>query len=167
MSAINVVPTRSAHQRGDRPRLRAVPESRVAEIRAISSAPSARRRRAAQLAEDPAMRRRPVVRARVREEAAARPAALQVVRRVVLAVVAVAVAGGLGAGAGLLAQPDPYAGPTHVHSVAAGESLWGLADQVNSQRPLEQVVLDIQELNGMDGSDAVLTPGTELVLPGQ
>jgi len=167
MSAINVVPTRSAHQREERPRLHAVPESRVAEIRSISSAPSARRRRAAQLSEDPAMRRRPVVRARVLEEAAPRAGALRFARRVVLAVVAVAVAGGLGAGAGLLAQPDPYAGPTHVHSVAAGESLWGLADQVNSQRPLEQVVLDIRTLNGLDGSDTVLTPGTELVLPGQ
>lgn len=167
MSAINVVPTRSAHQREDRPRLRAVPQSRVAEVRLISSAPSARRRREAQLSEDPAMRRRPVVRARVLEDAAPRPAALQVARRVVLGVVAVAVAAGLGAGAGLLAQPDPYAGPTHVHSVAAGESLWGLADQVDSQRPLEQVVLDIQTLNGLDGSDAVLTPGTELVLPEQ
>lgn len=113
------------------------------------------------------MRRRPVVRGRVLEGVTPRPGVVHMVRRVVLGVVAVAVAGGLGAGAGLLAQPDPYAGPTHVHSVAAGESLWGLADQVNSQRPLEQVVLDIQTLNGLEGSDAVLTPGTDLVLPGQ
>ncbi|MGO3795739.1 MAG: LysM peptidoglycan-binding domain-containing protein [Pauljensenia sp.] len=167
MSAINVVPTRSARQREDRPRLRAVPDSRVAEVRAISSAPSARRRREAQLCEDPAMRRRPVVRGEVVEDAVPRPAALQMVRRGLLGVLAVAVAAALGAGAGLLAQPDPYAGPTRVHSVAAGESLWGLADQVGSQRPLEQVVLDIQTLNGLDGSDAVLTPGTDLVLPGQ
>lgn len=113
------------------------------------------------------MRRRPVVRGEVVEDAVPRPAALQMVRRGLLGVLAVAVAAALGAGAGLLAQPDPYAGPTRVHSVAAGESLWGLADQVGSQRPLEQVVLDIQTLNGLDGSDAVLTPGTDLVLPGQ
>lgn len=165
MSAINVVPTRSAHGYGERPHLRAVPDARPAEIRPISSAPSARRRRAAQLAEDPAMRRRPVVRGRLVEETPVRLRPAVLVRRGVLGVLAVTVAAALGAGAGLMARPDPYSGPTQLHSVAAGESLWGLAEGVDSGRPLEQVVLDIQTLNGFQDSAVLLTPGTEVLLP--
>lgn len=167
MSAINVVPAGSVRGLGGRPRLRPVPEPEVAEVREISSAPSARRRRDAQVREDPAMRRRPVLRGQVVRAPAEVPSPAVLVRRVVLGVLAVLVAGGIGAGAGLLAQPDPYAGPTRVHDVTAGESVWELAGEVGSQRPLEQVVFDIKSLNGLDDSSMTLTPGTELVLPVQ
>ena len=69
---------------------------------------------------------------------------------------------GVGVGAGLLAQPEPYAGPTVVHSVVAGDSVWGLATSVDTQRPLEQVVLDIETLNHVDGA---LQPGQLVELP--
>lgn len=155
--------------RGDDPRvplrerrLRPVPDGPLAPVLDIASAPSARRRRAALLAEDPSMRRRPVVAGSVVGAPAVRPGVGMLARRVVVGVIAASAALGIGVGAGLLAQPDPYSGPTITHSVAAGESVWGLAASVGSGRPLEQVVIDIEQLNHIDGG---LTVGQEVVLP--
>jgi len=114
-------PARGPHPR----RLRAVPDSSLADVRDLSTAPSA-------------------------------------VRRLVAGVCAVVVATGVAAGAGVAARPDPYAGPTFTHSVAAGESVWGLAASLGSPRPLEQVVADIEQLNDLDGG---LVAGQEISLP--
>ncbi|MDN6428800.1 MAG: LysM peptidoglycan-binding domain-containing protein [Propionibacterium sp.] len=170
MSAINVVPAGPARTRDGRSRLRAVPDAPLADVHQISSAPSARRRREALLQEDPSMRRRPAVAARRRSLGADAHDAvggvyLRLARRVGLTVVSALLLAGMGAGAGLLAQPDAYAGPTRVHLVSAGESLWGLAEAVDSSRPLEQVVLDIRTLNGLQAGGAGLQPGGEVILP--
>lgn len=69
----------------------------------------------------------------------------------------------VGMAAGSLLRAEPYSGPTHTHTVASGESLWGLAQGVGSVRPLEDVVEDIRGLNGL--SDATLHPGQQVVLP--
>lgn len=63
---------------------------------------------------------------------------------------------------GLALQPGDYTGPTVVHSVRSGESLWSLAASVDSDRPLEQVVADIEELNNLSGGVDI---GQHLVLP--
>ncbi len=64
---------------------------------------------------------------------------------------------------GLALRPAPYQGPTWVHSVAGGESLWGLAEAIGSDRPLEDVVEDIRTLNGLQ--DNVVYAGDDLLLP--
>ena len=71
----------------------------------------------------------------------------------------------LALGAGLALRPAPYSGSTWVHSVTAGESVWGLAASLNLPRPLEDVVGDIMSLNGLGSSG--LQPGQEILLPGE
>lgn len=166
MSAIPVVPGSVAPKRaqGARP-LRAVPDGPLAEVRDIRTAPSALRRRQVLVAEDPSARRRPTPPrvASTRAGSTASRASVSGTVKKVLAGLVLATAGlGLGVGAGVLAQPDPYSGPTVVHSVVAGDSVWGLAATVDTSRPLEQVVLDIEELNHLDG---VLQPGQLVELP--
>lgn len=85
------------------------------------------------------------------------------VRSLVVSMTIVAAAGAIGVGAGLLSQDPPYGGETWEHSVAAGESVWGLAESIDSQRPLEDVVEDVYELNDLTSS--TLYPGQTLVLP--
>ncbi len=164
MSAIPVVPGSVApmRPRTGRP-LRAVPDAPLAEVHDIRSAPSARRRSRALVAEDPSAARRPA-RPRLAAVGDTRTgvrASTGVARVLLVAVLSVAGVG-VGVGAGLLAQPEPYAGPTVVHSVVAGDSMWGLAASVDTQRPLEQVVLDIETLNHVDGA---LQPGQLVELP--
>ena len=147
-----------------RERLEAVPETHMAEVRDIWSAPSARRR--SRRATPGADAGRRVVEGSARDAEVVQrvrslPAGL-VLRRIVTGTLAVTVAAGLGVGAGLLAQPDDYAGPTMSHSVAAGESVWSLAEAIDSERPLEQVVWDIRQLNDLRGG---LTAGQEVTLP--
>lgn len=67
------------------------------------------------------------------------------------------------AGLGLALRPAPYSGQTWTHTVAAGESLWGLAASIDSNRPLENVVEDIRALNGL--TEGTLLTGQELTLP--
>lgn len=56
-----------------------------------------------------------------------------------------------------------YQGQTWTHTVATGESIWGLAASVGSSRGLEDVVEDIRSLNGL--KDATLIPGQQVILP--
>ena len=66
-------------------------------------------------------------------------------------------------GLGLMLRPSEYQGQTWQHTVTAGESVWGLAASVGSQRSIEQVVEDIRVLNQME--DATLYAGQTLLLP--
>lgn len=165
MSAITVAPAASKRGSVDRhPRLRAIPDEPLADVREISTAPSVQRRRRVLCAEDPAMRRRPARASATMSPAVrtSRRSGASLVARAALTVLAVGAGVGVGVGAGLLAQPDAYSGPTVEHSVTAGESVWGLASAVGSDRPLEQVVVDIEQLNGIQGG---LTVGQEVMLP--
>lgn len=78
------------------------------------------------------------------------------------AVAVVVVGGGL---LGLMLRPDAYAGPTWEHSVSAGESLWSVAQGIQTERAIEDVVEDIRQLNGL--STDALQVGQELILPAQ
>ena len=88
-----------------------------------------------------------------------------VVLRIVAWSVAVVVAFSVALGLGLALRPAPYGGETYVHSVTAGESVWGLAESLGSSRALEDVVADIVSMNALDAS--VLHPGQELLLPAE
>ena len=125
--------------------------ARVIDIR---SAPSVRRRLAAEGLEDPAARRAPV------RPRSARPA-LTPRSFVVGSLAAVALLLG-SAGLGALMRPAAYDGPTYTHAVTAGESVWSLAQSVRTSRPLDEVVADIERLNGVDGA---LRVGQVVVLP--
>lgn len=85
--------------------------------------------------------------------------------RAVAYLLALAAAVSLAIVVGLALRPDPYAGPTRTHSVVAGETVWGLAQRVDSERPLEDVVKDIRTLNALDSD--LLTVGAVVVLPQQ
>ena len=78
-------------------------------------------------------------------------------------VLALALVAGLGGVLGTAFRPGPYVGETYTHTVAAGESLWGLAEGLGSSRELGIVVEDIRSLNGLDS--ATLHPGQEVILP--
>lgn len=67
--------------------------------------------------------------------------------------------------AGLSLRPASYQGTTWQHSVAQGESVWGIAAALGSERALEDVVSDIYSLNSLEGE--TLQPGQELILPTQ
>ena len=86
-----------------------------------------------------------------------------VVLRIVAWSVAVVVAFSVALGLGLALRPAPYGGETYVHSVTAGESVWGLAESLGSSRALEDVVADIVSMNALEAN--VLHPGQELFLP--
>ena len=83
--------------------------------------------------------------------------------RIVAWSVAVVVAFSVALGLGLALRPAPYGGETYVHSVTAGESVWGLAESLGSSRALEDVVADIVSMNALEAN--VLHPGQELFLP--
>lgn len=131
--------------RFERPRLALVEPIPGADVVEIGAAPSARRRRRALLAEEPAMRRRP---SRPRIEAAED---LFPLGRFLLGSMAALALGVGGVGLGTLLAPQAYSGPTSVHAVSAGESLWSIAQGVDTERPLEEVVTDIESLNGVEG----------------
>ncbi|QWW18954.1 LysM peptidoglycan-binding domain-containing protein [Schaalia sp. 19OD2882] len=142
--------------------LRAVPESPLATVHDISQAPTARRRRELLRSEVPADGRRPL-----RPRSASRAAVTidgAMVLRAVLVVVVTMVLTALAAGVGIALQPSAYRGPTLTHSVVAGESVWSLAAAVDTDRPLEDVVTDIEALNDLD---AGLRVGQLVVLPVQ
>lgn len=145
-----------------RPHLSVVPDRPVASVSSIHDAPSARRRRQRLREEDPSMRRVPRGVRREREVVTVSVAALlRPVVRVGAGLLALASLTAGAAGLGLATQSS-YDGPTQVHHVVAGESLWGLASRVGAERPLEEVVADIEALNDLDGG---LTPGQPVVLP--
>lgn len=160
----------------------------IATVTPISQAPSARLRRARLLAEDPAMRRRPPIvtqRAVLTEQRAKRAGEAEQVdvsardharhgsaasgartlnafaRSAGYAIcLALTIVGATALGISM--QPTPYTGPTIEHSVVAGDSVWSLAAAVGSERPLEEVVLDIQRMNDLESG---LQPGQSLILP--
>lgn len=68
-------------------------------------------------------------------------------------------------GLGLALRPETYSGQTWEHTVASGESLWGLAAALESGRPLEEVVEDIRSLNGL--GEATLYVGQVVTLPAE
>lgn len=137
-----------------------VPDAQEADVRDIFSAPSARRRVRATRAEDPAMHRRPV---KPRSESRNVSPSFSL-RSFLVWVGAAALLSVVGGGLGVLVQPDSYSGPTRIHSVTAGESVWSLAQTVTTDRPLENVVVDIESLNDIKGG---LTVGQNVVLPMQ
>ena len=121
--------------------MRPAQDAHVATVRDISSAPSVRRRIEAQRADDPAFLRAPVP--------PRRPARSS--RRSV------------GAGAlGLAIQPSAYDGPTVIKAAVSGDSIWSMAESVRSERPVEEIVADIERLNGISGA---LRPGQRVVVP--
>ncbi len=76
---------------------------------------------------------------------------------------AFALVAGLGGVLGTVFRAAPYTGETYTHSVAAGESLWGLAEGLGLTRDLQTVVEDIRALNGLES--VTLHPGQEVILP--
>ena len=164
MSSMSVVSGEDAQRRsGRQERMSAAASAPLAQVYDISSAPSARRRAQALRMDDPASRRRPLVQGHlVSSSESVRTPTSVVARTVVLSVLSGLVAIAIGVGAGLSAQPAPYSGPTVVHHVSAGESLWGLAQGIESDRSLEQIVIDIETLNEITGG---LMVGQEIVLP--
>lgn len=120
-------------------------DSHSAAVLSLDSAPSARRRREALRRDEPSSLRRPVVPASRGVRAGARLVQLLGGALATLAL------GAAGAGAGLMLSPGTYSGPTAVHAVSSGESLWSIAQGVNTDRPLEEVVTDIEALNGIEG----------------
>ena len=123
--------------------MRPAQDARVATVRDISSAPSVRRRIEAQRADDPAFLRAPVP--------PRRPARSS--RRSL-------VAGALALG--LAIQPSAYDGPTVIKAAVSGDSIWSMAESVRSERPVEEIVADIERLNGISGA---LRPGQRVVVP--
>lgn len=146
-----------ADRRTGASRLVPVPDLPDARIVPLDSAPSLRRRRERLLLDDPASRRRP----RRRVEAAPVESSVAPLK-VLLGALATIALGAAGAGAGLLVSPGTYSGPTRVHAVTAGESLWSIAQTVPTERPLDAVVTDIRALNDVEG---MLQPGDLLEVP--
>ena len=127
--------------------LRAVEDSPLATVRDISSAPSAQR------GDDPSFLRVPVA-PRRGERSSRRGLVTGAIATLALTV---------GAGAlGVALQPSAYDGPTVTKSVVSGDSVWSLAQGVDTERPLEEVVADIERLNDVRGA---LQPGQRVVVP--
>lgn len=141
-------------------RLVCVPPIPGADVVEISMAPSVRRRREVLLAEDPAMHRRPCVSRLEGEQDGALEAPIVV--RFALGLMAALALGVAGVGIGMLLSPGVYSGPTAVHGVVAGESIWSIAQGVNTDRPLEDVVTDIRALNDVEGA---LMVGQQIKVP--
>lgn len=87
------------------------------------------------------------------------------VKKAVGYLAALALATTVAVGAGLALQPSAYDGPTFTHAVVGGESLWGIAEGLGAQRPVDDVVYDIKQLNGLEGNS--LQAGQQIVLPAQ
>ncbi|EJN52235.1 hypothetical protein HMPREF1138_0944 [Actinomyces sp. ICM58] len=133
--------------------MRVAQDAPLATVRDISSAPSARRRVEAQRGDDPSFLRVP---------AAPRRSVRSSRRGIVVGTLATLVLS-IGAGAlGLALQPAVYDGPTVVKAAVSGDSVWSLAQGVKSERPLEEIVSDIERLNDLSGA---LQPGQRVVVP--
>lgn len=128
-----------------------------ADVVSIESAPSARRRKGVLRQDDPATRRHPAC----RHQSVVVQSTMSIghVVRGVCATLALSVVAGL---AGFALAPDVYSGPTIEHAVTGGESVWSLAQGVDTDRNLEDVVTDIQRLNGIEGG---LQVGQKVILP--
>lgn len=71
----------------------------------------------------------------------------------------------LGLSLGNMLSPGAYDGPTFNYSVRSGQSLWALAEQIESSRPIEEIMEDIRSINSL-GNDRIFT-GQVLELPAQ
>ncbi len=149
MSTLTVA---ASQEVGRRPRLEIVRDEPRARVYDIQNAPSARKRRQVLREEDPSMRRHPVV--------GVRPQAN--FRHLVTVGLSFIAATGIAIGAGLALQSSPYDGPTRIVSVSSGDSVWSLAQGVQTSRPLKDVVTDIKELNNVNGA---LQVGQEIRVP--
>ena len=133
--------------------LRVMEEAPLATVRDISTDPYSLLRVEAQRIDDPSYLRAPAA-PRRRSESSRRGLFAGVLATLVLSV---------GAGAlGLAIQPDAYDGPTVTKAVVSGDSVWSLAQSVKTDRPLEQVVADIERMNDVRGA---LQPGQRVVVP--
>jgi hypothetical protein len=78
--------------------------------------------------------------------------------------VAIALFAGLGSGDAVASQDAPAAALEYV-SIAPGQSLWQLAEQVAPQADPREVVADIVSLNQLGSAD--VQPGQQLAIPAQ
>ncbi|MEO8263314.1 MAG: LysM peptidoglycan-binding domain-containing protein [Pseudolysinimonas sp.] len=83
----------------------------------------------------------------------------------VVPVVAIALFLGLGAAPSVAAGPEAASTSFTYVSVAPGQSLWQLAEQVAPQADPREVVADILTLNNLSSGD--IQPGQELAIPTQ
>ena len=51
---------------------------------------------------------------------------------------------------------------TVIKAAVSGNSIWSMAESVRSERPVEEIVADIERLNGISGA---LRPGQRVVVP--
>lgn len=138
----------------------------VASVSRIDQAPSLRQKKALLRQEDPATHRRPLVSRQMRQRLRAQAQVQTPHARLRLRYLAYAIGYALviwvSVVVGLWLQGSGYTGETVVHSVASGESLWSLAASVPTDRALEDVVADIQQLNDLSGP---LMRGQQVILP--
>ena len=149
VSTLTIAATQEASRR---PHLEIVRDEPLARVYDIQNAPSVRRRRQVLRADDPSMRRHPVLVQRTQIN----------LRRALTSGLAFVTAVGIAIGAGLALQTSPYDGPTRVVSVSRGDSVWSLAQGVDTSRPLQDVVTDIEQLNDIQGA---LQVGQEVRIP--
>ena len=136
-----------------RARCERVEDTRLATVRDIATAPSARRRLAAQRMDDPSFLRVPVP-PRRRARSSGRALIAGALATLVLSV---------GAGAlGVALRGAPYDGPMVTKVVVAGDSVWSLAQSVKTTRPLDEVVADIERANDLEG---MIQPGQRILVP--
>lgn len=145
-----------------RPHLYLVPQQELATVRDINSAPSRRRQHAALQAEEPSWARRPHAPRTSRVQAVTSPLHVaELVKWAALSFISIAVAVVV-----FMVSSDAYvaANLSEVtnYSVQAGDSLWSVAQGLQSSRPLADVVADIQLLNGGVTS---LSIGQDLIVP--
>ena len=137
VSTLTIAATQEASRR---PHLEIVRDEPLARVYDIQNAPSVRRRRQVLRADDPSMRRHPVLVQRTQIN----------LRRALSSGLAFVAAVGIAIGAGLALQ------------TSRGDSVWSLAQGVDTSRPLQDVVTDIEQLNDIQGA---LQVGQEVRIP--
>lgn len=164
MSATPMAPKTASRADAMRVRLSLGWTGSEAKIYDISSAPSMKRRRERLCMEAPRDARRPVVprRSDVRSVVSEK-SMLDTVLKVGMLLVLTCVLSIVAAGVGLSLQGGHQDIETTTRSVRAGESVWSLAASIESDRPLDEIVSDIEALN--EGIDGTLRIGQRVVLP--
>ena len=146
--SVSYSPTPAVSFPARRTQIRPAQDTPLATVRDIASAPSVRRRIEAQRADDPAFLRPPAP-PRRREKPSRRGMVTGAFATLALSV-------------GLALQPDTYDGPTVMKAAVSGDSVWSMAQNVRSERPLEEIVADIERLNDISGA---IHPGQRVVVP--
>ena len=151
--SVSYSPTPAVSFPARRSPIRPAQDAPLATVRDIASAPSVRRRIEAQRADDPAFLRPPAPPRRPEKPS----------RRGMVAGTVATLALSVGAGIlGLSLHPDTYDGPTVIKAAVSGDSVWSMAQNVRSERPLEEIVADIERLNDISGA---IHPGQRVVVP--